>query len=534
MNTNNLNWGEVKLNAQKLSDLMNTLPKKVTNNEIVDILRERDILSVNYSNYGVIKNVLLPGIIDKSITPENWKKTLRNASKNSKITLYEVFPDIINVIEGFLHQLKIEKKDKPNEKYDSISKNWKTGIITSIDKSKSFLIQRQYLGLYYCYTHSTYDSKLLKYPLLIRENPYDKSLEVFLGNKNSNYQYKGVPVLVGSDTLCISLIDFYDNITELMQITLRIPYTIKPPILRGSFSTIESTRQPIGGRVVLCRISDVISLENFEIEESDNVDYDDNAINFNIRNYLKDEIQSLLRFPSIDSKDHFMGLMEEKFAIEKKFSTFDGFHSFSKSFDTWNFDNHLSSSEIEGVWLSLLGKDTIILFAISQSNSKITFSFQHYKKNIKDGCLKGQGTGIYKNRIASLSYQISDKNLFRAGSIFLKLHDAGLMEQKFKTLSGVISETDTDEIKFLPPDNIKLEKILASWETAIRLLKNEKCLFKSFDEVKNFADKKLNFLEQRSLRLQLSMEAFAHGIWKSSEILTQIDLGNNEELPSKS
>lgn len=488
----NTDWGKVEIDANKLSTLLARLEKlpsnkKVYAKDIVKRVKDKGVRGINEQNYGVIRRVILPGINSRTITLENWYVTIQNSSRNSRIDLYMLFPNLIEAIEETLLEKEISNSETVTESFQPVAVNWRTGLTATASQSKSFLLQRKFLGLYKCYLHSPNENVILSYPLLLRENPHDKTLEVLLGNGNTKYRYSGIPIITGIDTLCFSVIDFHDNITEMMQMTLSIPHThtAKSLLLRGTFSSIDPSRQPICGRIILRRISEPVPIETFENTSAETFGYDDKSIEPAIVYYLKDEIQSLIMcertYHNLD------GLVLEKNMIRDYFNSFNGFGERkepSKNYAIYprkKIDSNDGYS-VQGFWISdFIGRaeHAIEIYYIKQSGSSITCMFQHFKKSSDNKNFRGKGVGFCKGNKITISYNLLNPKIMTNGAFILQAKD----NYPVSILVGNFFEIDNDKIITSHSKKLTFRKVILEKDKEILLQQNETFIFKNYDEV---------------------------------------------------
>ncbi len=489
----NTDWGKVEVDANKLFTLLkiiDELPsnKRVYAKDIVKKVRDAGVKSINGQNYGLLKKTIVPGIVNQNFTLDNWRETIKEYSDNSRLDIYVTFPHIIKAIEEILVEKEAINLEVAAKPLRPISVNWRTGLAAAASQSKSFLVQRKFLGLYKCYIHSPYDTNIITYPLLLRENPQDKTLEVLLGNKNTKYRYTGIPVMTGIDTLCFSVVDFHDNITEMMQITVSIPHTHTASnslLLRGTFSSIDPYRQPICGRIILNRVSDPVSIETFENDSAAIFSYDDENVELSIRYYLKDEIQSLimckLNYQNLD------GLILEKNTIREHFGGFKGFgkrqeplHSY-KTHPRKNVDSNEGYS-IQGFWISDFigrGEHAIEIYYIKQSGGNITCMFQHFKKSSDNKNFRGRGVGFCKGNKITISYNMLSPEIMTNGAFILQAKDS----YPVSVLVGNFFEIEDNKIITSHSKKMTFKKVSLEKDKEVLLQQNEDFIFKDYDEV---------------------------------------------------
>jgi len=488
----NTDWGKVEIDANKLSTLLARLEKlpsnkKVYAKDIVKRVKDKGVSGINEQNYGVIKRVILPGINSRTTTLENWYVTIQNSTKNSRIDLYILFPDLIESIEEILLEKEISTSDSVAESFQPVAVNWRTGLTATASQSKSFLIQRKFLGLYKCYLHSPNDSNILSYPLLLRENPHDKTLEVLLGNTNTNYRYSGIPIMTGIDTLCFSVVDFHNNITEMMQMTLSIPHThtAKSLLLRGTFSSIDPSRQPICGRIILHRISEPVPIDIFENASAETFEYDNQNIEPAIAYYLKDEIQSLIMCER--TYHNFDGLVLEKNIIRDYFDDFKGFGKRKeplKNYTIYPRKNMVSNEgySIQGFWISDFigrGEHAIEIYYFKQSEGNITCMFQHFKKSSDNKNFRGKGVGFCKGSKITISYNMFDPKIMTNGAFILQAKD----NYPVSVLVGNFFEIEDNKIITSHSKKMTFKKVSLEKDKELLLQQNEDFIFKDYDEV---------------------------------------------------
>jgi len=441
--------------------------------QIVEKIRENGFRKINRSNFIVLVGKkdnpgILGKIVDGSISDkEKWLNALEDANNNSTSqTLYNHFPYILSVLQTIYTDLDIKEEDKPFI-YDSIKKEWLYGIKKNIEESEEFIIERNFLGLYYYYTHSPENKDMiLKQPLLIRKNSIDSSIEVFLGNKNSNFRYKGVALKIASDFILLSLIDFHRSISEVVTISLSLPNVSRPKFLRGTYSKKGIYNEPLCGRAVTIFYKPKITIEEFNkiqfepFNDSFNPNMSEN--DFFVLQYLKDEIQSNLYFhPNVNPLSPIgKELYLEKSWLMDKFKEFEGFFPLEYSFYSplsnnsgdWSY-NELEKdfpSDVRGKWIGyieigdMFNKVIIFICYFEQVGSRVIMKYEQFS-NFSETII-GTGTGYISDNMLSISFCKKESSHFdkaEVGFLFLRKFDNSLVGE-FKQFEASAKDSQVD------------------------------------------------------------------------------------------
>lgn len=117
-------------------------------------------------------------------------------------------------------------------------------------------IKKYHEGLYDMYYLSSDRYCIKKDSFMIRCNSVEKIAEAFKGNNISSVSYHGIAVINNSHTLTIQLIETDEKPEEFVMMHLSIPFSRDMVFLRGLFSCLNFSRQPIARKVVIVKKSD--------------------------------------------------------------------------------------------------------------------------------------------------------------------------------------------------------------------------------------------------------------------------------------
>lgn len=304
-----MNIHVIKTQSKELKGLLDEVLKEKLQSEVAKLL---NIKAPQLSNlYKVISE-----IIDKVEDEQSLDSILNNYNNVGKKT--------IKNLKKFIEVLKIQIEEDYQEQneYQSYGRIWHNAITNSESKTANKIERAGLLGLYECYSHSTTKAKLLKAPMMIRRNEHDNSLEVIYKSKMDRYSCRGIIFLVGSHLITIYLIDDPEDIGETTSIHLSMPLMSNPQILRGIRLNIDVGKQPHGGRIIVKRIGDVISENEFNTISDEYIDYDEMTIP-EVKSYLQNSRFSSLKCNHISNpSDTWNDLLKEKEAIELWYEDF--------------------------------------------------------------------------------------------------------------------------------------------------------------------------------------------------------------------
>ncbi|MEI7524458.1 MAG: hypothetical protein WCJ95_09025 [Mariniphaga sp.] len=165
-----------------------------------------------------------------------------------------------------LSRTKIEKR-LPNDisKLTNLTDNkdfkriHKSGYLNFITKQAELsfeYIAKHFQGIYYFYYLSSDTDQLKGDPFIIKPNVVEKIVEVYKGNTQSSVNYFGIALLNNNHTITIQLAENHESPEEYLQVIVSLPFIRKVDYLRGIFSNINFSRQPIARKVVLHKVSD--------------------------------------------------------------------------------------------------------------------------------------------------------------------------------------------------------------------------------------------------------------------------------------
>lgn len=233
-------------------------------------------------------------------------------------------------------RLQEERKKKEQQelvkKYESVVDMCFSSTSKKINASKGKIKSLGLLGLYDLYAiNSENRGHLVKLPMMITENEFNGSLEVYIGTNsetsNYTYSYKGFVYLVtGDNILKIVMID-NEYINEAIDIHFSVPHRKPIPFLRGILLAIDTVKLPLSTRVVIIKKGNTVSKEEYVRLASTIIDVENppQGVPSEVIDYLKDGIQTaLLCHP--DTRKYSLDLLtREKEHIKKEYKDFTGF-----------------------------------------------------------------------------------------------------------------------------------------------------------------------------------------------------------------
>jgi len=529
MNKNELDWNTVVKYSKQLLELGEKIVGIMPQKEVVKRIRNNNTFKkINETNFGLLlgqrnKNGLWKRIVSGDIPNKSDFHNEKN--NNSAKDLYNYFPYILNVFEQLYEELDIKKNVKKEVVHSTVKEDWEYGMRKNIAEAKNYLIERKFLGLYQYYTHSEEKKEVFKQPLLIRSNPVDGSIEVFLGNKHCSYRYKGVVLKIEGDLLHLSLLDFHRNISELVQITVSFPNKSQPTFFRGCYIKKGSQKQPIAGRVVIVLDKPNATLKKFNKSKPDRILYsyighrdDPNQI---IIAYLRDPFQSHLYFQGSFMDDMRETLYSEKVWLMKKTTAFENYsplnYTYFENFGDYNELMKEFPSKVRGTWIgyyefdrefpSVYGDPTeVVIFIIylEQIGSNVFLTFQRFSNYQRPR--KGKGKGFISDEIFSVSYisesafetdPVDHLESILNGSMCLNRIGEQLEGSIHEIIQIPPSSEDYNHYKF--PSHAKILFNKTDVFLTETIINNEFFLYPDFNQIYIYYDLRIDTIEEREV-----------------------------------
>ncbi len=270
-----------KLQAQKLLSLANDLSiRGYKKKEIATILEiPAPVLS------SLLKNIL-PIIANIDIDNEDVDERIsyafslvNNMSANKTL---QQFDEYITKLESSLNNNLIQKEELD---YFSLIKK---------QSCNSFEYIKKYIeGLYDLYYITTDKYVVKKEPFWIRTNPIEKYVEVFKGNIKNTLRYRGIGIVTNNHTLTIQMAEINDMPNEYLMMHFTLPFTRRSEYMRGIFTAISYAREPIARKVVIRKINNFCSQDDYNHKETifytENIEPDIPEIH----NFLKNDPQKI-------------------------------------------------------------------------------------------------------------------------------------------------------------------------------------------------------------------------------------------------
>jgi hypothetical protein len=266
-----------------------------------------------------LKNYVLPSIVSGKVGSYRELEECIKDRRCMKANIYLDFGDIIEKINSYITKQEFQERHILQEK--STFRKWKDNLPSLVDSSAVKLAKQGYMGLYNIYTCSSLDSvKVSRMPMLIRKSEHDNSIEVFTGNKESDYQYEGFAIMLESHSLHITLADYFGGTNEIVNILFFTPHLRNPSFLRGCLLAVDRSRQPFSTRIVAVRKGEVVEKDLFDKLASKHIDAEnqDEEWEKHIVHYLQGENYSSLRFQTFSSPQYDLNVLvnEKEWIIE--------------------------------------------------------------------------------------------------------------------------------------------------------------------------------------------------------------------------
>ncbi len=157
---------------------------------------------------------------------------------------------------------KLTKRFENNDFNKNVNPDYLNFLRIQAEESFRY-IENHLQGVYYFYYLSSDTDQLKGDPFLIKPNELEKIVEVYKGNDQSSVIYFGIALVNNKHTLTLQLAENHDSPEEYLQVVLSLPFVRKIDYLRGVFSSLNFTRQPIARKVILHKISDQCDLDYF-------------------------------------------------------------------------------------------------------------------------------------------------------------------------------------------------------------------------------------------------------------------------------
>jgi len=351
---------------------------------------------------------------------------------------------------------------------------------TSNFKTSLKKLNINYAGTYWCYFHTLEKNEIQETPLLIRRNE-ENYYDVYLGNSNSDYSYKGGLIKINDNIISCHLISSLKNIQENMLITLSIPFSNNWSYIKGIGVALNTLQQPNANKLILTKISDKQDLQEFEKLNTTyyNVNNCPAHIDKHVFEYLRYYSQN--RLDCLPQKKYdFSELIKEQEKISQLYNTIN----INESNNIKLFENRqevLSDTNIVDFPVFGINKSKEILKEIVNNIVGCYYSY-HVSEN---GVINRLINKIYvkENKLTIESY--SAKNIYRHGHIYFKDNVLYIIEENVGYKSVAIASFKEFNFSFFPLNVVFISPFRKNPGSSINFLVKLNTSIDEFDSLKS-------------------------------------------------
>lgn len=221
------------------------------------------LIQKDYKKKDIASEIELPASVFsslyKTVLPKVVEIDIISSSKDVEIKIDNAFSLVNNLSKSKI----VSNIDKYNNKLKNLTSTSKSNSL-QFDyfmnlkrhaESNFEYIRKYYKGLYYLYYISTDNYAIKRDAFMIKPNLVNNTNECYKGNNNSKVRYYGIVTMVGTHILNFHMSEKNISPHEYLLMNLSLPSIRNIEFSRGIFANLTYSRQPIGKKFVLTKIS---------------------------------------------------------------------------------------------------------------------------------------------------------------------------------------------------------------------------------------------------------------------------------------